>query len=140
MKKYISVVVLLMFTFLSFGQNNNTYEYIQLQKRYSFQDNENQNRLSELLKVQFENMGYKVFYMEDGIPVDVQKDFCKVITCDVEKGSSVFLTELTIVLKDCNKKILAKGSGSSRLKLRSKSYPDAIRQIFEKTSVGNLTK
>lgn len=139
MKKFITLLVL----FLSFGmfaQNTKDIEYIQIRRTFGFQDAPNQNRLSSMLKYHFEQMGFKVYYAEDGVPQEIRNNRCKELICNVERSGKMAVTELTVTLVDCNYKTIAQGTGLSRVKLRKKAYPEVISYIFDKTAVGKLQK
>lgn len=139
MKKFITLFVLFI-GLMTQAQNHSNVEYIQLKRMYEFQDEPNQYRLSSMLKYQFENLGYKVYYVEDGIPEDIKKDRCKQYICNVTRSGKMTVTELTVSLESCDNKVVATGSASSRNKLRKKTYPEVVTTIFEKTAIGQLRK
>jgi|SRR5690606_13708711 len=139
MKKIITLIVLFCGLLLQ-AQAPKNVEYIQLKRMYEFQEEPNQYRLSSMLKYQFENLGYKVYYKEDGIPDEVKKDPCKSLVCVVEKSGRMTATELTVHLVDCKSNVIVSGTGISREKKRSITYRDVVNQIFEKSAIQYLKR
>ncbi|HLV46307.1 MAG TPA: hypothetical protein VKY32_04610 [Flavobacterium sp.] len=124
--KTILTCLTILFSLNFFGQNLTEAEYIQVNKKYAFQDEENQYRLNSSLKSRLEKRGYQVYFAEDGIPEEVRQNPCKKLICNMDKGSGWLSTTVEIELTDCNGNIVAKSEGNSRLKNRKKSYPEAL--------------
>lgn len=129
--KIIFTFLTILFSLNFFGQNLSEIEYIQVNKKYTFQDEENEYRLNSTLKSRFEKRGYKVYFAEDGIPEEVKQNPCKKLICDLDKGKGWLSTTVEIQLTDCNGNVVAKSEGNSRLKNRKKAFPEALDKAFK---------
>lgn len=124
MKKIIFILTIL-FTISISAQNYNT---IVLPKKFSFLKEENSYNLNELTKSFFETEGFKVYYSEDKLPNEVANNRCNSIFADVLENDGLFLSKLSVVLKDCqNNVFFTSQTGSSREKDLSKAYNEALR-------------
>jgi len=130
--KTIFTLFTVLFSLTFFGQTLSDAAYIQVNKKYEFQDEENEYRLNSTLKSRLEKRGYKVYFLEDGIPDEVKQNPCKVVICELDKGKGWLSTTVEIQLTDCNGNVVAKSEGNSRLKNRNKSFPAALDQAFKR--------
>src|SRR5690554_2246979 len=130
--KIVFTFLTILFSLDFFGQNLSEIEYIQVNKKYAFQDEEDEYRLNSARKSRFEKRGYEVYFAEDGIPEEVKQNPCKKLICDLDKGKGWLSTTVEIQLTDCNGNVVAKSEGNSRLKNRNKSFPAALDQAFKR--------
>jgi len=124
MKKYISIFVLL-FSLSGFSQEN--YKYVIVPEKFQFLKTKNQYGLNALTKSFFETEGYTVFYDTDALPIDLANNRCKAMLVDAVESNKLFTTNVVVVIKDCQNKILIESfKGSSR----EKSYQVAYNEVF----------
>ncbi len=109
--------------------------YIKLEKKYPFQDTENEYRINTNLKYRFEQLGYKVYFAGDEVPAEVKANPCAELVCSVLENKKMMATNLNLRLTDCKGKQIVNAKGESRLKVHKKSYLDAVDQIFKYTSI-----
>jgi hypothetical protein len=137
MKSY----VLIFLSFLSFSaysqQNLNNYKYALVPEKFSFQKEANQYRLNLLTKALLEEKGFVVYYDNAELPLEIANNKCSALNADLILRKSMFSTNLTLVLKDCQGNIVYQGvEGKSREKEFEASYGQALREAF--TSINNL--
>lgn len=127
------ILFLMLFTCLGFGMQAQglNAEYVQMKKVYDFQDEFNEYRVNSFLKHKLEEAGYTVFYDDQELPQEVKADSCKLLKCNVARGKSMTATKLTITLVNCKNQQVFIANGESRLKLRSKSHVDALKNALE---------
>lgn len=130
MKKFL---FLMLFTCLGLGMQAQglNAKYIQIKKVYDFQEEFNEYRVNSFLKHKFEEAGYTVFYDDQELPQEATADPCKLLKCNVERGKSMTATKLTVTLVNCKSQTVFTANGESRLKLRSKSHVDALKNALE---------
>lgn len=109
--------------------------YIKLEKKYPFQDTENEYRINSNLKYRFEQLGYKVYFEGDEVPAEVKANPCAELICSVFENKKMMTTNLNLRLTDCKGKQIVNGKGESRLKVHKKSYLDAVDQIFKYNTI-----
>lgn len=114
------------------AQGLNT-KYVLVKKVYDFQEEFNEYRVNSFIKYKLEEAGYTVFYDDQELPQEVKTDPCKLLKCNVERGKSMTATKLTVTLINCKSQAVFTANGESRVKLRSKSHVDALKNAFEYT-------
>ena len=132
MKKFL---FLMLFACLGLGMQAQglNAKYVQMKKVYNFQEEFNEYRVNSFLKHKLEEAGYTVFYDDQELPQEVKADPCKVLKCNVERGKSMTATKLTVSLINCKNEQIFTANGESRLKKRSKSHVDALKNALEYT-------
>ncbi|RQO73814.1 hypothetical protein DBR40_13495 [Pedobacter sp. KBW01] len=137
MKTYI-FNILLALSFAAKGQSNTVnYKYLIVPEKFSFLKQPNQYNLNTLAKALFEDKGFTVYYDNTEIPSEIATDRCKALVIDVEEHNSMFVTNLTFVLKDCKGNVVLKSKeGKSREKEYKQSYNAAMRDAF--SSFGDI--
>lgn len=114
----------------------NDYKYIIVPKKFNAFKNENEHQTSTLIKYLFVQNGFDVVY-EGDYPEDLKNDLCLGVKVDLEDKSSLFRTRTSLVLKDCELKLVFRTQeGTSKLKEFKASYEEAIRKAFK--SVDNI--
>lgn len=131
MKRYF-LILFLALSFAVKGQTNAVnYKHIIVPEKFSFLKQPNQYNLNTLVKALFEDKGFTVYYDNTEIPAEIASDRCKALTVDVLENNSMFVTNLTILLKDCKGSIVLKSKeGKSREKEYKQSYNAAMRDAF----------
>ncbi|MSP85343.1 MAG: hypothetical protein EXR18_05915 [Flavobacteriaceae bacterium] len=138
MKKYIILLVVLASN-LGFSQTINDYKYAIVPSKFSFLKEKDQYRLNTLTKLLMEKYGFVTFFDTDILTDEVAGDNCKKIFVDVESNGNMFMTKLSVVLKDCKNTILFTSLvGKSREKEYQMGYNQALREAF--TSFEKLAK
>ncbi len=134
MKNRITILALfLCIGFSALAQKNiNNYKYVIIPLKYDFLEENNQYRLNTLTRYLFKQKGFEVYFDEEKFPEELNKDRCKALFADVEKGKGgLFSTKVDIVLKDCfGKEVFRTETGSSREKDFKKAYSEAIKEAF----------
>lgn len=136
-KKYFLLSFLLI-SFSGYAQNTiNNYRYVLVPEKFSFLKQENQYNLNALTKKLLEDKGFTVYYDNTDLPEEIANNKCKALTLDILGKSTMFSTNLTLLLKDCKGSVLFKGKeGKSREKEYDISYTNALREAF--TSLNDL--
>ena len=131
MKPYVLSLLL----FISFSGNAqqtlNNYKYVLVPEKFSFLKEDNQYNLNALTKSLLEEKGFSVYFDNSGLPKDIAGNKCSALTVELVQKKSMFVTNLTLLLKDCQGNILFKSKeGKSREKEFHVSYNLALRDAF----------
>ena len=131
-KKVISIFVLVFITYSSFSQNSvNDYKYVVVPNKFDFLKEANQYRLNNLTKLLFEKYGFTPIMEDETLPDEAISNACLVLKSDVLKESSMFITKLTVQLKNCKGDIIFTSHlGESREKKYQVAYTLALREAF----------
>ena len=130
MKKYIILLVVLASS-LSFSQTVNDYKYAIVPSKFTFLKEKDQYRLNTLTKLLMEKYGFVTFFDTDILPVEVAENNCNKVFVEVQSNGNMFMTKMSIVLKDCKNNILfTSAEGKSREKEYQTSYNQALREAF----------
>lgn len=131
LKKYF-LLSLLLLSFSGFAQNTiNNYKYVLVPEQFTFLKQKDQYNLNTLAKNLLADQGFTVYFDNSDIPTDIANNKCSALVLEVIGKSSMFSTNLTILLKDCKGNILFKGKeGKSREKEYDTAYNLALRDAF----------
>ncbi|HVI47313.1 MAG TPA: hypothetical protein VM802_20715 [Chitinophaga sp.] len=131
MKAYALLFSLLL-SFSGYAQNTiNSYKYVLVPEKYNFFREDNQYGLNTLTRSLLEEKGFTVFYPTEALPKDLADNRCNALQADVLQKKGLFVTNLTLVLKDCQGNIVFKSKeGKSREKEFVVSYNEALRDAF----------
>jgi len=115
-----------------YAQNTiNNYKYVLVPEKFSFLKQPNQYRLNALTKALLEEKGFTVYYDNSDLPQEIATNKCTALIVDMVEKKSMFSTNLTLLLKDCQSNIVFKSKeGKSREKEFSTSYNLALRDAF----------
>lgn len=92
---------------------------------------ENQYRLNSLAKSILEEKGFSVYFDNTELPPELAGNKCDALMLEVQQRKSMFITNLTVLLKDCQGNIIFKSKeGKSREKEYNVSYNLALRDAF----------
>nr|WP_121273675.1 hypothetical protein [Pedobacter schmidteae] len=127
--------VLLFLLFLSVSgysqQSLNNYKYVLVPEKFSFLKEINQYKMNMLTKALLEEKGFTVYYDNAELPLEIANNKCSALVTDVTQRKSMFSTNLTLVLKDCQGNVVFQGKeGKSREKEFEASYKLALRDAF----------
>jgi hypothetical protein len=130
MKKYLFLLFVLT-SYNGFSQSVNDYKYAIVPSKFSFLKEQNQYRLNMLTKMLMEKYGFVTYFDTDVLPTEIANQNCNKVFVDVLKESNMFITKLTVVLKDCKNNILYTSTeGKSREKEYQVAYNQALREAF----------
>lgn len=101
------------------------------QKFSIFKEN-NQFNTSFLTKSFFEKEGFTVFLDGNNLPPALANNRCSAFFVDLQEENTLFITKLTVFVKDCRNNILATSTqGKSRNKDNNKAYNEALRMALK---------
>ncbi len=130
MKKHF-IILLIFVSTAGFSQSINDYKYAIVPSKFSFLKEQNQYRLNMLTKMLMEKYGFVTYFDTDVLPTEVANQNCNKVFVDVLKEGNMFVTKLTVVLKDCKNNILYTSTeGKSREKEYQVAYNQALREAF----------
>lgn len=130
MKKFIVLLVFLASS-LGFSQTVNDYKYAIVPSKFTFLKEKDQYRLNTLTKLLMEKYGFVTFFDTDILPTEVANNNCNKVFVEVLSNGTMFMTKLSVVLKDCKNTILFTSvEGKSREKEYQISHNQALREAF----------
>lgn len=131
MKRYL-FILFLFFSFSGYAQQSlNNYKYVVVPEKFSFLKTNNLYGLNDLAKFLVEQKGFTAYLDNSELPTDLANNKCKALNLDLIERKTMFTTNLTVVLKDCQGNILFKSKeGKSREKEYKTSYNFALRDAF----------
>jgi len=131
MKGY-AFLFLVLASFSGYAQQTiNNFKYVVVPERFSFSKEINQYGLNTLAKSLLEEKGFTVYFDNSEIPRELADNRCNALNTEVVQKKGLFVTNLTLILKDCKGNIIFKGKeGKSREKEFATSYNLALRDAF----------
>jgi len=131
MKRYL-FIILLAFSFSVQAQSNaNSYKYLIVPEKFSFLKQINQYGLNTETKAMLEEKGFSVYFDNAELPSEIASDRCRALTVDLLEKNSMFVTNLSLVFKDCKGTVVLKSKeGKSREKEYNTSYNAALKEAF----------
>lgn len=125
MKKIILIVTILFSTILIAQEN---YKYIIIPSQFPFFKEVDKYNLNSLTKSFFETEGFTAFFDSSDLPTEVSKNRCLALYVHAVENNSMFMTRITVVVKDCkNNVLITSDEGSTREKDYDKAYNQAMR-------------
>lgn len=132
MKKYLFIILLACSAAAQAQTLSNNYKYLIVPEKFSFFKKANQYNLNGLTKALFEGKGFTVYFDNDELPTEIATDRCKALTVDMQEKNTMFVTSLTLLLKDCKGTVVLKSKeGKSREKEYQPAYTAALRDAFD---------
>jgi hypothetical protein len=130
--KRLLLLFLLSISFFGYAQQTiNNYKYVLVPEKFSFLKEVNQYGLNTLTKALLEEKGFTVYFDNQQLPAVVANNKCQALIVDLSQRKSMFTTNLTLSLKDCQGNVVFKGKeGKSREKDFEASYNLALRDAF----------
>jgi hypothetical protein len=128
--------VLLLFVLVSlsgYAQTTiNNFKYVLVPEKFDFLKEVNQYNLNNRAKSHLENKGFTVYFDNTQIPKELAADKCSALKAEVTVRKTMFVTNLTLILKDCQGNIVFKSKeGKSREKEWAASYDEALAEAFK---------
>jgi hypothetical protein len=114
-----------------FAQHNlNSYKYIIVEKQFHFQNDPGQYNLNNLVKFEFQKLGFEVIMQDQELPADLKSNYCLALNSEViAKG--VLRTKAKVILRNCDAEIVyTSEEGVTKEKDFSRTYGIAIRNAF----------
>ncbi|MGN6421645.1 MAG: hypothetical protein ACTHMC_29300 [Pseudobacter sp.] len=130
--KAIALSICILFSASVFSQLTlNNYKYIIVPERFGFLKQDNLYGMNTLTKLLLKEKGFEAFLNNEGLPAEVATNKCNALFADVTSSSGVFVTKLTLTLKDCQGNIVFKSKeGKSREKEFQTAYDMALRDAY----------
>lgn len=130
--KAIALSICILFSASVFSQLTlNNYKYIIVPERFGFLKQDNLYGMNTLTKLLLKEKGFEAFLNNEGLPAEVAANKCNALFADVTSSSGVFVTKLTLTLKDCQGNIVFKSKeGKSREKEFQTAYDMALRDAY----------
>lgn len=132
MKTY-TLLLLLLVSFSGYAQQQtiNNYKYVLIPEKYSFLREVDQYGLNTLTKALLEEKGFTAYFDNANAPKELAGNRCNALNAEVVQKKGLFVTNLTLVLKDCQGNIVFKSKeGKSREKEFETSYTMALRDAY----------
>lgn len=127
------LLVCAFFTVAAYSQNTtiNSYKYVLVPERFDFSREDNQYGLNTTAKLLLEQKGFTTFMGNDALPPAVAANRCNALRAEVVQKKGLFVTNLTLLLKDCQGNIVFKSKeGKSREKEFLPAYDEALKNAF----------
>jgi hypothetical protein len=130
--KVYTIFALLLLTATAYSQNTiNNYKYVLVPERFDFFKTDNQYGLNTLTKLLLDEKGFTAFVGSEEMPPEVVANKCSALKAEVVQKKGLFVTNLTLLLKDCQGNVVFKSKeGKSREKEFQAAYDLALRDAF----------
>lgn len=130
--KLYTIFALLLFTATAYSQNTiNNYKYVLVPERFDFFKADNQYGLNTLTKLLLNEKGFTAFVGNEEMPSELATNKCNALRAEVVQKKGLFVTNLTLLLKDCQGNVIFKSKeGKSREKEFQAAYDLALRDAF----------
>lgn len=130
-KKVLFLLVIFSLSNSVISQNLNAYKYALVPARFSYWEENDKFRLNTLTKLFMQKYGFETYMEGETAPYDFLNTNCNKVYVDLVKDNGMFFSRLTVVLKDCNGKVLfTSKEGASKEKEYSVAYNEALRKAF----------
>jgi hypothetical protein len=130
--KKILLSLILLWSFASFSQSINDYQYVIVPIKFDFLKENDRYRLNTTTKFLLQKYGFKSFLSTDEVPSEATGNRCDVLYASLIKDGNMFITKIKVVLKDCQERVVFETDfGSSRIKEYAPAYNEAIRNAFK---------
>jgi len=130
--KACTLFIFVLFAVAGYSQTTiNNYKYVLVPERYNFSKDDDQYGLNTTTKLLLEQKGFVVFMGSAKLPPAVAANRCSALMADVVQKKGWFVTNLTLLLRDCQGNIIFKTKeGKSREKEFPVSYDLALKDAF----------
>jgi hypothetical protein len=109
----------------------NSYKYVLVPEKFDFLKFEDQYGLNTTAKFLLGKKGFAAFVTNESLPPELAANKCLALRAEVIARNGLFVTRLTLVLKDCQGNIVFKGKeGKSSEKEFPVAYDGALRDAF----------
>lgn len=130
--KALTLFISVLFAVTAYSQSTvNNYKYVLVPDRYDFFRTDNQYGLNTLTRMLLEDKGFTAFMGNAELPPQLAANKCNALKADLVEKKGIFVTSLTLLLKDCQGNIIFKSKeGKSREKEWPAAYSEALREAF----------
>ena len=133
--KASAVLLFVIFTITGHAQNTNTninsYKYVLVPEKFDFLKYEDQYGLNTTAKQLLQKKGFVAFVNNESLPPVLAANKCLALRAEVAERNSLFVTRLTLLLKDCYGNVIFKSKeGKSSEKEFPVAYDGALRDAF----------
>lgn len=131
--KRFSVLILLLVSFAGYAQNTiNNYKYVLVPERFGFSKEPDQYGLNTQSLALLGKKGFTAYSDNGNLPQEIAGNRCQALTADVVQKKGMFVTNLTLILKDCQGNIVFKGKeGKSWEKEYVVAFNQALAEAFK---------
>lgn len=132
MKKTCTLFISVLMILAGYSQTSiNNYKYVIVPERFSFLKEDDQYGLNITTKLLLMQKGFTVFMGNEKLPPEVAANRCSALMAEVTQKKGFFVTNLTLLLKDCQSNIIFKSKeGKSREKEFPVAYDGALKDAF----------
>jgi hypothetical protein len=109
----------------------NNFKYVLVPGKYDFLREDNQYGLNSTTKMMLADKGFVAYMSNEQVPAEVVSNPCNALKAEVVQKKGIFVTNLTLILKDCQGNIIFKSKeGKSREKEYHTAFQEALRDAF----------
>jgi hypothetical protein len=125
-------IIFILFTLAGYSQNTiNNYKYVLVPAKFDFSKYEDQYGLNVTTKLLLEKKGFIALKDNESLPLALAANKCNALKADVLERNGLFVTRLTLLLRDCQGNIVFKSKeGKSSEKEYPVAYDGALRDAF----------
>ena len=130
--KACTLFIFVLFAAAGYSQNTiSNYKYVVVPDKFDFSREDNQYGLNITTKLLLEQKGFTVFMGNEQPPAPAVAGKCNALKAEVVQRKGFLVTNLTLLLKDCQGNIVFKSKeGKSREKEFQTAYDLALRDAF----------
>jgi hypothetical protein len=130
--KSCALLIFVLFNITGYSQGKiNSYKYVLVPEKFDFSKEDNQYGLNTTTRQLLEQKGFVAFVGNEALPPTVAANNCNALRAEVVQKKGLFVTNLTLLLKDCQGNIIFKSKeGKSREKEFPVAYDGALRDAF----------
>jgi hypothetical protein len=130
--KVYALFIFVFFAVAGYSQNSiNNYKYVLVPEKFDFLREDNQYGLNTIAKLMLADKGFVAFLGNEQLPQELAVNKCNALKAEVVQKKGLFVTNLTLLLKDCQGNVIFKSKeGKSREKEYHVAYNEALRDAF----------
>lgn len=130
--KACALFIFALFTVAGYSQSSiNSYKYVLVPVRFDFSREDNQYGLNTTAKVLLQHKGFAAYLDYEDLPPALTANKCNALKVEVVQKKGFFVTNLTLILKDClGNSIFKSKEGKSREKEFQTAYDEALKDAF----------
>ncbi|WP_188316146.1 hypothetical protein [Chitinophaga agrisoli] len=131
MKAY-ALFIFLLFSIAGYAQSSiNNYKYVLVPEKFDFSREVDQYGLNTATKQLLDEKGFAAYIENEELPPAMAANKCSALKAEVVQKKGLFVTNLTLLLKDCQGTVIFKSKeGKSREKEFITAYQFALRDAF----------
>ncbi|AWA28720.1 hypothetical protein HYN48_00685 [Flavobacterium magnum] len=138
MKKQLCLLLFVISFVASAQKTLNDFEFAIVPVKFDWMSKENQYRVSTIVKMKLNELGFKTYYDTEILPDAVAANRCDKLFVEVERNNSLMTTKLALIFRDCQNAVVFKSVfGSSKKKDFNEAYAEALTRAFESVAALN---